>query len=113
MKIAIILVISIFIGSLFYFYFRDKLNKQNKLLLGILLIIAIVLICIYNYFIDNESKNYNNIITTFERGDDIQCGDITINNKSFTFTNGTLSFMGKEGTKYYYESISIDNCSIK
>lgn len=113
MKIAIILVISIFIGSLLYFYLRDKLNNRNKIILGILLLIVVILICIYNYFEDDESKEYNLIITTFERGDDIQCGDITINNKSFTFTNGTLSFMGKEGTKYYYESISIDNCSIK
>lgn len=113
MRIAIIVVASIFIGALLYFIFKGKLNKKSASLLGILLSISIILMCVYNYFIEDKTKQYNLIITAFDRGDVIECGDISVSNKEFNFTNGTLSFMGKQGSKYHYKSISIDECDIK
>lgn len=113
MKVVIILVVSIFIGMLLYFNFKGKLNKKNISLLGILLLFSIILMCVYNYFLEDKTRQYSLIITAFDRGDTLECGEIAVNNTSFTFTNGTLSFMGKQGTKYYYKSIYIDECSVK
>lgn len=113
MKIAIILVVSIFIGVLLYVIFKGRLNKQNASLLGILFVVSVILMCVYNYFAEDKTKRYNLIITAFERGDVIECGDIAVSNKDFNFTNGTLSFMGKQGSKYHYKSIYIDECDVK
>ncbi|RDU63121.1 hypothetical protein [Helicobacter sp. MIT 14-3879] len=110
MKILIILIVSIIIGSFLYFTLKDRVDRKRYIILGILFVILIFIIVIYTHISDKQNQKYTNIIAEFNRGEDILCSGITLNNKNFTFTNGTLSFTGKKGTKFYNQIISIDEC---
>lgn len=110
MKIALIVLVSIIVGLFLYFNLRGKLNKKNSILLGVLGAICVILAIIYTNLLDKKNRADAEIIATFNRGEGVKCGEIVIDSENFTFTNGTLSFMGKAKTKYSGVIISIEDC---
>ena len=110
MKILLIALISIIIGLFLYFNVRGKLDKKKGLILGALCAVCVIIALIYTLVLDKKNHIVAEIIAAFQRGETIQCGEIAVNSADFTFTNGTLSFMGKVGSKYERTIIAIEEC---
>ncbi len=110
MKIALIALVSIIIGLFLYFNLRGKLDKKNGAILGALCAVCVVIALIYTFLLDKKNRADAEIIASFHRGEAILCGEISVNNADFTFTNGTLSFTGKVGSQYQHKIIAIEDC---
>ncbi|RAX52048.1 hypothetical protein CCY99_07815 [Helicobacter sp. 16-1353] len=110
MKLFIIILIAILVGSTLYFLFKNKFNKRNRIILSILFIVILIIIGIYTFMQDGNNKKDADIIASFLRGESVECGDLTINQQNFTFINGTLSFVGKKDTKFFGKTIPIEQC---
>lgn len=110
MKITLIALISIIIGLFLYFNLRGKLDKKKGVILGVLCAVCVVIVLIYTLLLDKKNRVDAEIIAAFHRGETIQCGEIAVSNADFTFTNGTLSFTGKVGSKHQHTIIAIEEC---
>lgn len=112
MRLIIILLIALFIGILLYVSLKNKLNKKNAIILGVLFGIFGLFAGIYTHFLDAKNKSHIDIINAFERGVAINCDNINVSKEHFNFINGTLSFVGKKGGEFHNKVISIDKCKI-
>lgn len=110
MKITLIALISIIVGLFLYFNLRGKLDKKKGVILGVLCAVCVVIVLIYTLLLDKKNRVDAEIIAAFHRGEVIQCGEIAVSNADFTFTNGTLSFTGKVGSKHQHTIIAIEEC---
>ena len=110
MKILLIALISIIIGLFLYFNVRGKLDKKRWAILGALCVVCVIVALIYTLLLDKKNRIDAEIIAAFKRGEVIQCGEIAVNSEDFTFTNGTLSFMGKVGSKHQHKNIDLKEC---
>lgn len=110
MKIIIIALASIIIGLFLYFNVKGKLDRKKSIILAVLSVICIIVILIYTIILDKKNHTVADIIATFQRGEEIKCGDVIISSENFTFTNGTLSFTGKKNTPYHNKIIAIEDC---
>lgn len=110
MRILLIALISVIIGLFLYFNLRGKLDKKNGVILCVLCAVCVITVLIYTFLLDKKNRIDAEIIATFSRGETIKCGEITVTNEDFTFTNGTLSFTGKVGSKYERTIIAIEEC---
>lgn len=103
-------MIAIILGIALYFIIRGSFTKQNKIIIGILVVILFLIISIYTAIQDNNNQKDIDLISSFMRGEAIKCGDIEVKNDKFNFTNPTLSFIGKKDTEFYGKIISIKQC---
>lgn len=110
MKILLIVLISVIIGLFLYFNFRRRWSKKRVVILGVLCALCVVLALIYTLLLDKKNRADAEIIASFHRGETLQCGEISVNSADFTFTNGTLSFTGKVGTKHQHKIIALEAC---
>ena len=64
----------------------------------------------FNEYSENQSKKILSIVMHFNQGKTISCEDVQVNNKEFTLSTGTYTFIGKEKTPHYSQMISLANC---
>ena len=112
MKILISILFTLLLGMIIYSILNRNFNKKQKLLSLILGVLTLILIGIYTIKTNENNKFDFEIIAAYNRGENIKCDGIEINNKEFNLSSGTLSFLGKKDTKYYGKVISIDKCRI-
>lgn len=110
MRLFIIILVSVLLGSILYFIFRGKFNIKNRIIISLFSIIIFIIIGIYTFMQDADNKKDADIIASFSRGEEIKCGDLIVSQKDFIFISGTLSFVGKKDTDSFGKIIQIDKC---
>lgn len=113
MRILFILIAFLLVVSLFSIK-HESLTMRAK----ILLTIAISLICAAAYFyqfeFENRQAKSQEILTLFNQGKILKCGEIEVSNAKFNYEFGTSSFVAKREIKEL-SSVKVDirNCEAK
>lgn len=110
MKLAIIIVAAIIIGSVAYFVLRGRFHKRNRIIVGVCAVILLGMIGIYTFIQDSHNKLDADIIAAFNRGESLQCGEISVNSENFNFIGGTLTFVGKKNSAFLGKIVPIKEC---
>ena len=105
--IAGLIIVIIFFTVLHYF---TELTKTQKITVTALTF-ALILFAIY-YNTNNSAKREKmmSVVTSYKQGKEITCNDIKINNKTYSLSIGTFTFIGKEDTSNYGNMISASDC---
>ncbi|WP_149717196.1 hypothetical protein [Campylobacter concisus] len=73
----------------------EKISKGIKALVSAVLVA--ILACVY-FYEENLSKNedaISKLVSDFEQGKTLKCGDYNVSNKKFNYEFGTASFLPK------------------
>lgn len=82
--------------ALFIIIFSAKdLNFKNKIIIAFALTFIAILAFLYEYKFDKKEQEIRNIVIAFEKGKEINCDGVNINNTKFRYENGTQSFISK------------------
>lgn len=112
MKVIISLLFVIFAIFILFLIIKDKFNTRNKIIAIIFFIFIILIICIYTYRTNKINENEFDLINAFNRKENLKCDGVIVNSDNFTFSNGTLSFVGNKNTSVYGKILSIKQCSL-
>jgi len=105
--IAGLVIVIIFFIVLHYF---TELSKSQKIIATFVILAIILFAIFYNTNNSAQREKMMNVITSFKQGKNITCNDIQINNKNYTLSIGTFTFIGKENTPNYGKMISASDC---
>jgi len=90
-------------------YFTELSNHQKTLVTAIIL--AIVLFAIaFNKYTSSQREKMLNVVMKFNQHKTIRCNGIDVNDKSYTLSIGTYTFIGKQNTPHYGQMISASTC---
>lgn len=96
----IILVLIVILLTILLFSINDeKISKKAKILLTIFILTAGIFAYIYeNAFEDNQAK-LRDLVTNFNQGKILKCGELEVSNQKFNYEFGTASFVAKREFK--------------
>jgi hypothetical protein len=90
-------------------YFTALTGKQ-KGIVSLMLALIIGNAILYNIMNDLESKRVAAIELKFTNGETFVCNTVKVNNKDFTYSVGTQSFIGNESSRYSQQIFSASEC---
>lgn len=102
-----LIVLGLFFLALHYFTEFDNSQKMSIITI-ILSIMAIALM--YNEYTKEENKRMLEATLKFKQGKTLRCDGKDINSSHYTLSEGTYTFIGKEGTPNYSEMVSASEC---
>ena len=97
-----------FIFALMHYF--TALTSRQKGFISLLLALIIVNAILYNIMNDLESKHVSAMELNFNNGKTLTCNTVKVNNKNFTYSVGTQSFIGNEGSHYSQQIFSASEC---
>lgn len=101
-----VLLITLFIVLHF---FTEISSKQKVAVVGI--VAAFILgAYLFNKNTEDRRVRMQNILIEFRHGNDIVCEGMKVNDKDFSYSSGTQTFLGKRDSKTYGRIISLDRC---
>lgn len=92
-------------------HFFTELAKKQKLAISASLLLVITLAVLYNAFADSKNKRLMSTITKFNQHQTVVCAGIKINDKDYTLSVGTHTFIGKKDTPLYGKMVSASECN--
>lgn len=105
--IAGLVVVGFFFLALNYF---TELTKNQKTLVTAV-VLAIVLSAIgFNKYSSVQRENMMSIVMKFNQHKSVTCNGVEVNDKDYTLSIGTYTFIGKENTPNYAQMISVSSC---
>lgn len=90
-------------------YFTALSSKLKWIISGILVLIIGNAI-FYNVMNDLESKHVAAMELKFNNGETLTCDTVQVNNKTFTYSVGTQSFIGNKESRYPQQIMSVTEC---
>lgn len=90
-------------------YFTALTGKQ-KGIVSLVLAMIVGNAILYNIMNELESKHVAAIELQFTNGKTLLCNNVKVNNKEFTYSVGTQSFIGNENTQYSQQIFSASEC---
>ena len=105
--IAGVIVVAIFFMALHYF---TELNHKQKLMVTLFAAALVAGAVAYNSYTDGQRERVLEIERKYHQGKTLECGGIEVSNKSFSYSVGTQTFIGNEGTEHYQTMISALEC---
>ncbi|MDO9208216.1 MAG: hypothetical protein Q7T91_08170 [Sulfuricurvum sp.] len=90
-------------------YFTALTGKQ-KGIVSLILAMIVGNAILYNIMNDLESKHVAAIELKFTNGETLVCSKVKVNNKNFTYSVGTQSFIGNEKSHYAQQIFSASEC---
>jgi len=102
-----LIIVALLFASLHYF---TELNKTQKLMIGIVLLVIILSAVAYNKYNQAQRNKMLNAIIKYEQGKTITCNGVDVNASIYSLSVGTYTFIGKENTPHYAEMISAASC---
>lgn len=91
-------------------HYFTALTSRQKGMISLMITLIIGNAIAYNLMKDAESKRLATIELKFNNGETLTCNSITVNNKNFTYSVGTQSFIGNESSRYSQQIISAREC---
>ena len=91
-------------------HFFTELAKKQKLAISISLLLIIILAALYNAFANSKTEQLMNIVTKFNQHQTLSCDGAKINDKGYTLSLGTHTFIGKKDTPFYGKMVSASEC---
>ena len=105
--IASLVIVGLFFLSLHYF---TELDKKQKILVSSIILLIITGAIAYNNYSDAQRQKMLDVVLKFKQNKTIECNGIKVNNKNYTLSIGTYTFIGKKGTPNYAQMISASSC---
>ena len=105
--IAGLIIAGLFFLSLHYF---TELNKSQKTIVTSVVLAFILSAIAYNSYNASQREKMLNVVTAFNQGKTIKCNGEEVNDKKYTLSIGTYTFIGKENTPIYGQMISASTC---
>ena len=105
--LSALIAIALFLTLLHYF---TELNKQQKLIISMVLSSFVLFAYLYNTYKAKEQEKMYGIVVRYKQGKTIHCGKYDINSSNFTLSTGTYTFIGKKDTPYYSVMVSAYDC---
>jgi len=105
--IAGLVIVGIFFIVLHYF---TELSKSQKITVTATILAVIIGAIAYNTNNTSKRENMLNVVTSFKQGKTVLCSGIDVNDKNYTLSVGTYTFIGKENTANFGKMISASTC---
>jgi len=103
-----LVIVALLFLALHYF---TEITKEQKVVVSVVILVAIFGAISYNKYNEQQRKTMLNVVTTFNQGKNVKCDSKIVNNKNYTLSIGTYTFIGKDKTPFYGEMISASGCS--
>lgn len=113
LQFLIFITILALFGAIFYAK-SEALSRKSKWILFLILGHVIGFGWLYELGITNQSEQNREILTAFKQGKTLTCKEIDVNNKTFIYVSGTLSFIPKD-TNEKHKGLVLDivTCKLK
>ena len=98
---------ALFLLALHYF---TELTKSQKTLISATILALILSAIAFNSYSNSQRDKMLRVVTKFKQGKTIICNGVDVNNKIYTLSIGTYTFIGKKDTPNYAEMISASSC---
>ena len=105
--IAGLVVVGIFFLSLHYF---TELTKSQKTIVTSVVSAIILGAIAYNSYSTAQRDKMLNVVMKFNQHKTVICDGVKVNDKNYTLSIGTYTFIGKVNTPIYGEMISASTC---
>lgn len=102
-----LIVVGLLFMTLHYF---TELNRSQKTAVTAAVLIIILFAIAFNSYNNAQTQKMLDAVMRFKQGKTIECNGVAVNNKNFTLSIGTYTFIGKENTPYYNQMISASTC---
>ncbi|MCF6340766.1 MAG: hypothetical protein L3J10_08490 [Sulfurimonas sp.] len=105
--IAGLVIVGLFFLALHYF--TETTRKQKILVTSVVLAVIMAAIA-FNAHSTSQREKMMNVVMKFNQHKTILCGNIEVNDKDYTLSIGTYTFIGIENTPSYGQMISASTC---
>ena len=105
--IAGLVIVGVFFLVLHYF---TELTKSQKFTVTAVVLAVILSAVAYNKMNYVKRDTMMNVVTKFKQNKTVRCDGVDVDNKNYTLSIGTFTFIGKEKTPNYGRMISASDC---
>lgn len=91
-------------------HYFTELNGRQKATISIIVSLIVAGAIVYNLVSDAASRHIAAIELKFTNGETLTCNNVSVNNKNFTYSVGTQSFIGNEESRYSEQIFSAREC---
>lgn len=91
-------------------HFYTELRTMQKLgVTGAILLVILAAIA-YNEYSDTKSRHVYDMETRYRQNKMLTCEGIDLNQSTFSYSEGTRTLIGREGSEHYNRMISLEQC---
>jgi len=102
-----LVVVGLFFAALHYF---TELTRSQKALITTAVLTVILAAIAFNAYSTSQRENMMSVVVKFNQHKTVKCNEIEVNDKNYTLSIGTYTFIGKEETPGYGQMISASIC---
>lgn len=105
-----LVVLFVFLLVLHYF---TTMSNEYKITFGVMMLGLIIGAYFYNQSQKEYQEHIYEVVTAYKQGKTLQCDSVEVNQKLFSLSVGTYTFIGKEQTPHYGVMVDAQKCKIK
>lgn len=91
-------------------HFFTEMNHRQKLQVAGALLLIILAAVAYNRSTDQTNEHVREVLLKFNQHQTLECGGVEVNDKAFTLSVGTQSFIANEGTPHAGQIFDAAGC---
>ncbi len=102
-----IIIVVLFFTVLHYF---TEMNTKQKTGVTLIVVALVAAGAGFNAYNDAQRDKVAEIERKYHQGKTVECNGLDVSNETFSYSVGTQTFIGKEGTEFYTQMISAYEC---
>jgi len=102
-----LIVVSFLFLALHYF---TEFEKKQKILVAVIVLFIVLSAIAFNSYNTSQRDKMLKAVMKFNQHKIVKCNGIEVDDKNFTISIGTYTFIGKKDTPNYGQMISANNC---
>jgi len=91
-------------------HFYTELDAKQKTLSTIMVLVFVMGAIFYNLSQNQKAEHLRTVILHFNQGKTVQCGEIPVDQKQFTLSIGTHTFIGKKESPHAGKMLQASEC---